>query len=97
MSEENKQHPVDNRHVAPSCERFSNPIDGGSAFPLPDAEPGFRCSEPGISLRDYFAAKAMEGMFSAQHLSIATSEIVKMAYEAADAMLAERDSERQSK
>lgn len=47
----------------------------------------------GMTLRDYFAAKAMQGMFSADTLEsvIPTEKKAQFAYEMADAMLAERD------
>lgn len=39
---------------------MSDPFqDGGTAFPIPlDDRPGSFAAEPGMSLRDYFAAKA---------------------------------------
>lgn len=52
-------------------------------------------SQEGMSLRDYFAAKAMVGILSApknigSKAALAESDIAYMAYAAADAMLAER-------
>jgi len=51
--------------------------------------------EAGMSLRDYFAAKAMQGFLSNSHLSATTSmdrhEISVSAYALADAMMKERD------
>ena len=71
--------------------------DGGSAFPEPIPS---QCG--GMSLRDYFAAKAMQGMFSNDALlaryhndglvNMISPEVlaVTAAYSMADAMLAER-------
>ena len=50
--------------------------------------PAFPC--PGMTLRDYFAAKAMEGLISGTSLwreSDGDSEIAECAYAIADAML----------
>jgi hypothetical protein len=82
--------------------------DGGPAFPLPEGqvlhnpEHGFveaedhaRYHESGMSLRDYFAAKAMQG-FSASPSMIDSNDSRAIAYVAAasyamaDAMLATR-------
>ena len=64
--------------------------DGGPAFPVPnDANVN---GQEGMTLRDYFAAKAMQGMVSAEygerldHLAWSID-----AYELADAMLSARD------
>jgi len=49
--------------------------------------------ELGMSLRDYFAAKAMEAMLSIEqvHLDHGETEIAVWSYQQADAMLAERN------
>jgi hypothetical protein len=67
----------------------ANIDDGGAAFP---DELMF-----GMSLRDYFAAKAMQGWLSTYadttHPTQSASELkvfAKMAYKVADAMIAER-------
>lgn len=72
--------------------------DGGPAFPQSDQH----CSdsaypagglEPGMSLRDYFAAKAMNGFLSHDNLDIAKTTwegLAEDAFALADAMLAER-------
>lgn len=61
-------------------------------FPQDPAPPsdtaGWR-SENGMTLRDYFAAKAMEGLINQQVEVIPT--LAQMAYEIADAMLKARD------
>lgn len=64
--------------------------DGGPAFPIPGwkDDPDFN----GMTLRDYFAAKAMQGWSSnpiPQDSSI--QEVAAWAYRQADAMLAARD------
>ncbi len=65
--------------------------DGGPAFPVPnDANVN---GQEGMSLRDYFAAKAMQGMFAADtNESVMPIEIkAAEAYAMADAMLAARE------
>ena len=69
---------------------------GGPAFPRPaslDEAFSARCqSQTGMTLRDYFAAKAMVGLVVTDpRETSAADEIAKDAYELADAMLAERD------
>lgn len=81
---------------------MSNPNNGGPAFPLPaeqciytesqgivGTEGCGRHAEHGMSLRDYFAAKAMQGICAhADTWGLATSpKIAHAAYELADAML----------
>lgn len=61
--------------------------DGGSAFPLDGTH--LRETEMGMSLRDYFAAQAMQSIEIAGGGG-ADEWIAKAAYERADAMLAER-------
>jgi hypothetical protein len=47
---------------------------------------------PGLSLRDYFAAKAMQGFAATPHMAQWCSEdVATSAYRLADAMLAERE------
>jgi hypothetical protein len=64
---------------------------GGPAFPTL-ADNGHTTNQDGMTLRDYFAAKAMQGMIacdterSPKHVPI----IVESAYVIADAMLKER-------
>lgn len=64
---------------------------GGPAFPCVIEEVQYE----GATLRDYFAAKAMQGALSnsyvAERYQMKTWEIAKEAYELADAMLAERE------
>lgn len=63
--------------------------DGGTAFPAWEIA-GF-----GVSLRDYFAAKAMQGLLAAQVHGFndrpAKGPFASMAYEMADAMLKARE------
>jgi hypothetical protein len=63
--------------------------DGGNAFPIPglQEDPDFN----GMSLRDYFAAKAMQGICAHQDTwGLMDDEIVKKAYALADNMLRAR-------
>ncbi len=46
----------------PTVRKPENPY----AFPLPD-DPGFYPAEHGMSLRDYFAAAALQGMLASGH------------------------------
>lgn len=73
---------------------MSEPIpDGGPAFPVitPDMPVN---GSPGISVRDYFAAKAMGGIISAYHrpddICMCKELLAEAAYKVADAMLKER-------
>lgn len=66
--------------------------DGGPAFPFPVMHSN--SAPAGMSLRDYFAAKAMQGILScfAEYKGAGDNmqSRAKLAYEVADAMLAER-------
>jgi hypothetical protein len=68
--------------------------NGGAAFPVPDSPAHFPTT--GMSLRDYFAARAMQTLcgvpISDWPISALghDSSVSAMAYEIADAMLAER-------
>ena len=55
---------------------------GGPAFPVK-----MGCVEDGMTLRDYFAAKAMLGFITVE---VQQERIAKWAYEIADAMLEAR-------
>ena len=68
--------------------------DGGPAFPVPnDANAN---DQEGMTLRDYFAAKAMQGMLANPNqdrapLTVKSQEaVVAGAYEVADAMIKSR-------
>jgi hypothetical protein len=55
---------------------------GGPAFPVGNVN--------GMSLRDYFAAKAMLGLVSDPDLVIDSTQVAQLAYVYADAMLEAR-------
>lgn len=63
---------------------------GGPAFPaLYQGDTRSDC--PGLSMRDYFAAKAMQGLNTNPYCDDKNfTEIAHMAYQQADAMLAAR-------
>jgi hypothetical protein len=84
---------------------MNGPNDGGPAFPVPEiraGEIGVKPAEDGMSLRDYFAAKAMAGLIAsgfqtkiAERITYGDRPAVMLALaelsgEVADAMLAER-------
>lgn len=58
--------------------------DGGAAFPVP--EPGL---ETGMTLRDYFAAKALQSQMIT-HPETPTENLALWSYQMADAMLRAR-------
>ncbi len=66
--------------------------DGGPAFP-PHWDP--KTHPSGMSLRDYFAAKAMQGDWAAQVVPDSDDDLfdrsARMYYRMADAMLAARE------
>lgn len=72
--------------------------DGGPAFPLQSIGPEFQHGYSGMTLRDYFAAKAMQAFLSghiAHHGHESHWPYDQMVYEAyavADAMLKQRES-----
>lgn len=69
---------------------MSTPGDGGAAFPVLDNPGiGLRLREPGMTLRDYFAAKAMPVLI-ANMTNPNADDVAMWAYRHADAMLAER-------
>ncbi len=47
----------------------------------------------GMTLRDYFAAKALQGILTDAEIAMGISEIAKLAYKYADAMMAARSAE----
>ena len=64
--------------------------DGGPAFPT---NKGVMMPELGMSLRDYIAAAALNGIMANSHrtyLGSSISEIVNYSYELSDTMLKER-------
>ena len=60
---------------------------GGPAFPTNYKH---RANDPGMDLRDYFAAKAMQGFLAAEY-AYRPDGWAKEAYEMADAMLKARE------
>lgn len=69
--------------------------DGGPAFPLPLGNENIDPSVAGMSLRDYFAAKSMDG-FNKKMVDYGWSDEIleahaKQAYRIADAMLKARE------
>lgn len=70
--------------------------DGGAAFPTFNAIS--HCDEGGMTLRDYFAAKALQGMASSSYWGDSVdadegnlSMVATHAYAMADAMLSARE------
>jgi hypothetical protein len=71
--------------------------DGGPAFPISEwhlkTGPNGRATHPdwrGMTLRDYFAAKALVGLIASQDCAGRPAMVTKDAYRIADAMLAAR-------
>jgi hypothetical protein len=71
---------------------------GGPAFPLPrhtrkwDEAKKDYVQDEGMTLRDYFAAKAMQGQLSRPNAAyLGEEEVAKVAYMQADAMLKARE------
>ena len=71
--------------------------DGGPAFPL-ISEDYEAIRHIGMSLRDYFAAAALQGLLASSSVgdALAEPDYAKAAYIQADAMLAEREKEARS-
>lgn len=72
---------------------MSNQNDGGPAFPEL-GNVGHNSdwqSESGMTLRDYFAAKAMQGELSSGDASHSVENIASRSYAIADAMLRARE------
>ncbi len=67
---------------------MSSTNTGGPAFP----HPGRTITNPGMTLRDYFAAKVMMGIISCPVIKLKGDDAyAKAAYEMADAMLKARE------
>ena len=64
---------------------------GGPAFPAPAGVQ--HITEQGMTLRDYFAAKAMQGLLSGKLINTKTAVIAQDCYAMADAMLKAREQE----
>ena len=75
---------------------MSEKPDGGPAFPLQDWDEHIQSArrDTGLSMRDYFAAKAMQGDLANPTLDWEVPDfeegLVRQAYLIADAMLKER-------
>jgi hypothetical protein len=79
-------------------EEVSTPKDGGPAFPVSTGHhPDTMMKDPriGMTLRDYFAGKAMQGLLAAgteaQFCFSGDTTLAAISYGIADAMLAERE------
>lgn len=77
---------------------MNNKDTGGPAFPVhPDMAAQLGCvpssSDAGMSLRDYFAAKAMQALITAPNVRpmIEDGEVSGWAYKMADAMMKARE------
>jgi len=87
----------------------AKPEDGGAAFPVPmftrqaDGQPmcasDFFEGGNGMSLRDWFAGMALQGIISSIYFTpqVTFEECVGRAYGTADAMLAAREGKEESK
>jgi hypothetical protein len=66
--------------------------NGGPAFPGLHPSSECRYKEEGMTLRDYFAAKAMQGLLASlpSDTTLYDSNVAKWSYEMADAMLKAR-------
>ena len=70
---------------------MNNINTGGPAFPRVVEQPnGYMKAVEGMTLRDYFAAKALQGMLGDAEIRQSWSMFAKDAYEIADAMLKQR-------
>ena len=72
--------------------------DGGQAFPVPGHYAGYEQEEAGrngMSLREWFAGMAMQGLWSNPGCDYSHEEAAETAYKQADAMLAESRRERE--
>lgn len=68
--------------------------DGGSAFPTAEANYETKYAGAGLSIRDYFAAKAMQAIASTEEgLRADPLHAATCAYRIADAMLEARSKE----
>jgi hypothetical protein len=79
----------------PSEQIMNNKPTGGSAFPMhwstKEANINVVLENKGMTLRDYFAAKAMQGLLAGTLKSSDLSLIARDCYQMADAMLKARE------
>jgi hypothetical protein len=67
--------------------------DGGPAFPCEHKfGDGSVWKHEGVSIRDYFAAKALQGLISEPSIKATAAEFATQAYRVADAMMKARES-----
>ena len=68
--------------------------DGGPAFPIEMTGTPYA---PGMSLRDWFAGQALAGIMAGWPANerISEARAAEISYHAADAMIAERDAQRE--
>jgi hypothetical protein len=80
--------------------KVTKTLNNPNAFPiaLKDNSNPFHRDASGMSLRDYFAAKAMQGVMSTysdetelEHIALESIHIAEMSYAIADAMLKQRE------
>ena len=64
--------------------------NGGPAFPLQSIGPDFAPGYAGMTLRDYFAAKAMQGLMASPSDPASEEIAAEWSYKVADAMLEAR-------
>jgi hypothetical protein len=60
------------------------------AFPRPTSGVD-QYAQTGMTLRDYFAAKALQGILTDAEIAMGISEIAELAYKYADAMMKARE------
>jgi hypothetical protein len=82
-------------HLNAQIARMNQPLFNPSAFPV-DYVPGLMNGEPGMSLRDYFAAKAAPALLRLCQQDAHEGQdyliyCAGLSYKMADAMLQERD------
>lgn len=68
-----------------------NVNDGGRAFPFAYETESTRHISYGMTLRDYFAARAVQGMCSRDESMFSAMAIAKYGYKIADAMIEARE------
>ena len=73
---------------------MNTPQDGGPAFPVQDEVYGNgerQYGSNGMSLRDWFAGMALQGLLANYEVKIECGTFAKVAYRHADQMLAARE------
>lgn len=80
------------KNTTPQAPAQGEPDDGGDAFPLPATpEMYYHTSYPGMSLRDYLAAKAMASLIiDPARADQSREECARLSYLMADSMLKAR-------